>query len=124
MKCYSYCTADVLCYDLLKGFAKHNRLHATPAESVLWDFLRGNRLGKPFRRQHIIGMFIADFVCLPSMLIIELDGKYHSVPQQQISDDERTEWLEHQGFKVIRFTNDEVMCNTEYVLNIIKEKIR
>lgn len=121
---YSYCTADALCYKLLKQFAKHNRQHATAAESILWDFLRGNRLGQQFRRQHIIGMFIADFVSLDSMLIIELDGGYHSIPEQQISDAERTAWLNGQGYKVIRFTNDEVIGNTEQVLKTIKDNIK
>ncbi|MDE5947859.1 MAG: DUF559 domain-containing protein [Prevotella sp.] len=121
---YSYCTADVLCYKLLKQFAKHNRQYATQAESILWDFLRDKRLGQQFRRQHIIGMFIADFICLDSMLIIELDGRYHSIPEQQISDAERTAWLNEHGFKVIRFTNDEVICNIKHVLKTIKDNIK
>lgn len=121
---YSYCTADGSYYNLLRQFAKYNRQNPTPAESVLWHLLRGNQLGQPFRRQHIIGVFIADFVCLPSMLIIELDGGYHSIPEQQIADKERTAWLRQEGFNVVRFTNEEVMSNTEEVLKTIKENMK
>lgn len=124
MDSYIYQTAEAAYYNQLKQFAKENRLHPTQAESILWNLLRGNRLGKPFRRQHVIGMFIADFVCLPSMLIIELDGGYHSMPDQQISDRQRTEWLQRHGFKVVRFTNDEITGNPEHVLTIIKENMK
>ncbi len=124
MDCYIYQTAEAAYYNQLKLFAKENRLHPTQAESILWNLLRGNRLGKPFRRQHVIGMFIADFVCLPSMLIVELDGGYHSIPEQQISDRQRTEWLQQHGFKVVRFTNDEITGNPEHVLTTIKENMK
>jgi very-short-patch-repair endonuclease len=74
-------------------------------------------------RQHIIGDYIADFVCLSNRLLIELDGGYHQLPQQQRNDAARTEWLEKNGFTVIRFSNDEVLKNIEYVLKVIKEKL-
>ncbi len=121
---YIYQTAEAAYYDRLKLFAKEKRQYPTQAESILWDLLRGNRLGKPFRRQHVIGMFIADFVCLPSMLIIELDGGYHSMPGQQTSDRQRSEWLQQHGFKVVRFTNEEITGNPEHVLTIIKENLK
>jgi very-short-patch-repair endonuclease len=79
--------------------------------------------GGHFRRQHIIGQYIADFACLSHKLIIELDGVYHQLPNQQISDEERTEWLESKGFYVLRFTNEEVIGDTEKVLNKIKNYI-
>ena len=78
----------------------------------------------PFRRQHIIGNFIADFVCLPKKLIIEIDGGYHQLPDQQISDAERSSWLEQQGFKVIRFKNEEIIGNIDPILMKIKEYLR
>lgn len=118
-----YYTADSILYGLLKEFAKKNRQRETVAEMILWRFLRGCQLGVNFRRQHIIGMFITDFACLPKKLIIELDGGYHQLPDQQISDQERTEWLENKGFKVIRFTNDEVTGNTDGVINKIKKEL-
>ena len=62
-------------------------------------------------------------MCLPNSLIIELDGGYHQLPQQQRNDAARTEWLEEKGFTVIRFSNEDVLKNIEHVLEIIKEKL-
>ena len=74
--------------------------------------LRGRQLdGYKFRRQHIISSYIADFVCLNKRLIIEVDGLIHQIPENKISDAERTFELNELGFNVIRFTNDEI-CNT------------
>ena len=120
---YSYYTAAPYIYKLLREFARKNRAKPTEAEMVLWRELRGSQLGVPFRRQHIIGEYIADFVCLPAKIIIELDGRYHSLPEQQISDEERTQWLEQHGFKVIRFTNEQVLCDIENILLMIKKNI-
>ena len=123
MSDYLYATADLSLYSLLKTYARHNRQYSTEAESVLWDLIRNRRLGVSFRRQHIIGCFIADFCCLERKLIIELDGKYHSVPEQHISDKSRMEWLESRGYRVVRFMNEEVLCNIDNVLERIKETI-
>jgi len=112
--------ADPIMYSLLKDYAAENRKKPTEAESILWDCLRGNFWGVHFRRQHIIGMFIADFVCISHKLIIELDGKYHQLPDQQISDEERSKWLESKGFKVMRFSNEEVTNDIDHVLTAIK----
>ena len=120
---YSYCTAAPYVYKLLKSFAQENRANPTEAEMVLWRELRGNQLGEPFRRQHIIGEFIADFACLPAKLVVELDGRYHSLPEQQISDEERTQWLKRYGFNVIRFTNEQVLCDIDNVLLTIKKNM-
>lgn len=120
---YSYQTADPLLYSLLKEYARHNRNNPTPAEELLWNYLSSDGLGVTFKRQHIIGDCIADFVCLPNSLIIELDGGYHQLPQQQRNDAARTEWLEEKGFTVIRFSNEDVLNNIEHVLEIIKEKL-
>ena len=119
-----YNTADPSLYNLLKQFAEENRKHETMAEMVLWHYLRGGQCGVNFRRQHIIGPFIADFVCLPKRLVIELDGGYHQLPTQQTNDAYRTAWLENQGFKVIRFTNEEVIADTETTLNRIIYEIQ
>ena len=72
---------------------------------------------------HIIGNYIADFVCLPARLVIEIDGGYHQLPQQEVNDEVRTTWLNEQGFNVIRFTNEEVIANIESVLQTIKEHL-
>ena len=107
-------------YSLLKDLAKKNREHPTPAESALWKFLKNNALGCTFKRQHVVGAYIADFICIQARLIIEIDGGYHQLPEQQISDLERQQWLESQGFKVIRFTNEEVMADIERVIDTIE----
>ena len=115
-----YQSAEGSVYGELKEFAKENRKHPTQAESVLWEILRGKSLGCSFRRQHVIGPFIVDFVCLDKSLVIEIDGGYHQLPEQQTSDEERTKWLNGHGLKVIRFTNEEILTNTEQVINNIK----
>jgi very-short-patch-repair endonuclease len=114
-------TADPFLYEMLKDFAKKNRQKATEAETVLWEYLRKRQLGQPFRRQHIIGCFIADFCCIPAKLVIELDGGYHQLPQQQITDAMRQQWLESQGFTVIRFSNEEVIKDIDNVLETIEQ---
>ena len=120
---FGYEMADPMIYSLLKAFANENRRKPTGAESVLWGYLKGNQFGAHFRRQHIIGQFIADFVCLSHKLIIEVDGKYHQLPEQQISDEERTDWLEDKDFSVLRFTNEQIIADTDNVLNRIKDYI-
>ena len=92
----------------------------TPAESALWEVLRGKQFGYRFRRQHPIGDYIPDFVCLPKRLVIEVDGGYHFIGDQQLSDQERTEYLNQHGFEVLRFTNDEVIGNTEKIIKKIQ----
>ena len=124
MKNYPYCTADVSLYGRLKELARRNRSNPTEAESLLWLMVKGSRLGCKFKRQHIIGCFIVDFVCIETRLVVEIDGGYHSLPDQQTSDKERTAWLESQGFRVIRFTNAEVMQNTTSILQQIKENLK
>ncbi len=91
----------------------------------MWELLRGKKLeGYKFRRQHIIGSFIGDFLCLNPKLIIEIDGLNHQLPEQQISDFERSILLYHQGFEVIRFTNEEIINDTESVLNKILKTLK
>lgn len=115
--------ADPLLYSLLKEFAIENRKKTTEAEFILWNYLKGNTFGAHFRRQHIIGKFIADFVCLSRKLIIEVDGKYHQLPEQQITDEERTSWLKSKGFTVIRFKNEQIVADTNVVLETINAYI-
>lgn len=120
---YDYQTADPMLYALLKKFAQHNRNNPTEAEDLLWQYLRTDGLGVTFKRQHIIGDYIADFVCLSRKLIIELDGGYHQIPQQQVSDEERTKWLGERGFKVIRFTNEELFDRLDNVIRKIEDEL-
>ena len=106
-------------YKLLKAFAKENRIHATEAEVAFWKLVKGQNLGAKFLRQHIISDYIADFVCLESWLIVEIDGGYHYANEQMTWDAYRTEELEKLGFKVIRFCNDEVIFSPNKVIDII-----
>ena len=118
-----YQTANCANYDLLKAFAKEMRNNMTEAERHLWRYLQGDSFGVRFRNQHIIGDYIADFVSLKAKLVIEIDGGYHSLPNQMLLDEQRTKILESKGFKVIRFTNEEVLYKTGYVLSVIEDKI-
>ena len=110
-------------YELLKAFSRENRNNQTDAEKCLWQRLRCGELGVKFKRQHIIYDFIADFVCLEKMLVIEVDGAYHFTDKQIEYDAYRTEELEQFGFRILRFTNEEVIHETTKVINIIKESI-
>ena len=110
-------------YQLLKEFSKENRKWATEAEAALWNALRGKNLGEKFRRQHIIGDFIVDFVCLSKQLVIEVDGKYHYTEDQKAANELRTKILQEMGFREIRFTNEEILANTENVISIIKAEL-
>ena len=120
---YEYQTADPSQYHLLREYAQYNRNHPTEAESLLWEYLRAGALGVSFKRQHVIGDYIADFICLSQKLIIELDGAYHNTPKQELSDQQRTEWLESKGYCVIRFTNEELFSNIDKVLETIKDNL-
>ena len=113
-------SADPLLYGVLKEFAKEHRENPTDAEMALWQMLRRKGLDYKFRRQHIIGDCIADFFCCENNLCIEIDGGYHNVPSQIKRDEERTLYLERMGCKELRFTNEEVIANTDAVLEVIK----
>lgn len=110
-------------YHLLKAFALENRREQTCAEKMLWDEISKNRYGFKFRRQHIIGIFIADFVCLKYRLVIEVDGGYHGQSDQQASDALRTKALNDAGFKVIRFTNEEVVADPKAIAEKIYDEL-
>jgi len=86
--------------------------------------LRRKTLGVEFRRQHIIGDYIADFICLEKKLIIEVDGGYHSLPDQVEDDETRSRNLEALGYHVIRFSNEEVLNDTASVVERIKKRIQ
>ena len=112
-------TAHPDIYQILKNNAVNNRKTPTDAETLLWQCIRDRQLGLKFRRQHAIGDYIADFICLEISLIIEVDGEYHNSEEQQEKDTIRTKYLNEQGFYVLRFTNNEVINQTEWVLKRI-----
>ena len=102
---------------------RHLRKNPTDAEQKLWSCLRRKQLhGYRFRRQRPIGPYIVDFVCLEVSLIIEVDGGQHA---EQIEKDEaRTSFLEKEGFRVIRFWNNDVLVNTDGVLDVILQDLQ
>jgi very-short-patch-repair endonuclease len=109
-------------WEKLQPIAREMRHDPTPAENTLWQKLRGNQLdGLYFRRQHGIGRFIVDFCCCQAKLVIEVDGSIHQYTVEE--DAIRQEFIESLGFRVIRFTNDEVLNDLVHVLIRIKETI-
>ncbi len=116
-------TADPTLYAELKEKAERMRKNPTDAESAMWEMLRGKNLDAKFRRQHIIGDYIVDFVCLEAQLIIEIDGGYHNDPEQTEIDRQRTNFLQSKGFSVLRFTNEEVIGNTDETLGVIRNAL-
>jgi leucyl-tRNA synthetase len=119
-----YMTGDSQTAKNLLVNAKEMRKEPTFAEAMLWDAVRNKKLDGKFRRQHLIGNYIVDFVCLESRLVVEVDGEYHNTPEQIELDSERTFELEQKyRFKVIRFTNEEVKRGIDTVLTKIKEEL-
>lgn len=102
----------------MKQLARALRKNQTDAEKLLWYRLRNRQLvGCKFRRQQIIGPYIADFLCLEPKLIIELDGGQHATRQDQ--DEQRTRFLESLGYWVLRFWNHDVLRDINSVLEVI-----
>ena len=134
-------SADPVYYGKLKEYAQENRNHPTEAEALLWSVLSGRRtsvsqqasgeksplgdLGAfKFRRQHIIGQYIADFACLDKGLVIELDGHHHSLPPVNEDDTIRTEFLNEEGYRVIRVTNEQVLHHLDETLGQIRSALQ
>ncbi|MBS1624719.1 MAG: leucine--tRNA ligase [Bacteroidetes bacterium] len=116
-----YNTTDQLTWKANIDNAKANRSGQTQAEDIVWQRLRANALGYRFRRQHLIGSYIPDFVCLKKALVVEIDGGIHN--EQKEADEQRTKELNEQGFKVIRFTNEEVISNIDSVIASIQKQL-
>ena len=116
-----YMTTDAYAWKRLKVFARENRQHQTRAEELLWQRLRNRQLGVRFRRQHAIGDFIVDFVCIEKKLVVEVDGEIHF--RQKAQDDVRTGLIMSRGFRVIRFWNDEVIQDIDAVVSRIRKAL-
>jgi very-short-patch-repair endonuclease len=121
---FSYQNADPFYYGQLKVWAKEMRAKPTEAEAILRDNVRANNLGHKFLYQYIIGQFIVDFLCPDSKLVIEVDGGYHSEIEQEYDDEQRSLWLEKMGYKVIRFSNEQVISDIDNVLKEIKKYLQ
>lgn len=107
-------------YHLLKEYAKQMRKNPTEAEAFLWHNIRNKALGIEFKRQVVILDYIADFYAPEQQLIIEVDGGYHNTPEQMVLDEDRTMRLESMGYNILRFTNEEVLCDIENVIYKIR----
>ena len=101
--------------------AKELRGDMTPAEKLLWQELRADKLGVHFRRQQIIAGFIVDFYCHKAALVIEVDGAIHGL--QQDEDASREKALREMGLRIVRFKNDEILQNLFVVVRKIREQL-
>jgi very-short-patch-repair endonuclease len=99
-----------------RDFARTLRTNATDAERVLWRALRSGQVGARFRRQHPLGPYVLDFVCVAQRLAVEVDGGQHS---GSVHDAARDAWLTSQGWRVLRFWNNDVMNNIDGALTVI-----
>ncbi|SDQ91430.1 endonuclease domain-containing protein [Pseudoxanthomonas sp. CF125] len=102
-------------------FARQLRRQMTDAEASLWYHLRNRALlGCKFRRQHPIGPYIVDFACVERKLVIELDGSQHA---DSASDSARTSWIQANGYRVLRFWNNDALRQQQVVLAVILEAL-
>jgi very-short-patch-repair endonuclease len=109
---------DTALWHKLKLAAREMRHKPTPAEKALWQRLRNRQIANArFRRQHNIDRFIADFYCAEAGLAIELDGPIHQYSEE--ADQIRQEILESLGFRVLRFTNEQVLTALPEVIDAI-----
>ena len=111
--------------NLVFGFAKQLRKEMTDAEKILWMHLKSGIQNLKFRRQHPIGLYVADFFCHKLKLIVEVDGNIHDLEEIKIYDKEREKYFIGLGYKIIRFSNKQVHNKLEYILaeiNSIAEK--
>jgi very-short-patch-repair endonuclease len=100
--------------------ARRLRMNATDAEATLWRHLRKLETeGTHFRRQVPIGPYVADFACMAARIVIEVDGSQHGEDENKARDDERTRWLESEGYRVVRFWNNDLVQNIDGVLDVI-----
>lgn len=104
---------------LLFARAKELRSNTTEAEILLWSYLKTNPLGYKFRRQHPLGIYIADFFSYKLKMVIEVDGKIHNVIEVKTNDTQRQQLIEADDIVVIRFKNEEVLKSLETVVTKI-----
>ncbi len=103
--------------------ARELRQRSTDSERRLWHWLRNRQIdGVKFRRQVPIGNYVVDFVAADRRLIVEIDGGQHVLQEEY--DRRRTSWLEEQGYRVIRFWSNEVLTNTEGVIEAISTALK
>ena len=104
--------------------ARNLRKKQTEQEKIIWSVIRNRQFyGLKFKRQVLIGIYIVDFCCNEKKVVIELDGGQHNEPNNRIYDKNRTAFIESEGYKVIRFWNNDVNCNLEGVYKKLQEEI-
>ena len=112
-------------WEAVSNYAKKNRQNQTKAEKLLWERLRDRKIQNlKFRRQHPIEGYIADFVCLEKKLVVEVDGGYHDEEDQRKTDEFRTKTLQKNGYRLIRFANDDVIEKMNWVLEEIERALQ
>ena len=104
---------------LIFARAKGLRKNMTAAEILLWGYLKTDPFGYKFRRQHPLGIYIADFFSYKLKLVIEVDGEVHNNDNVKLNDEKRQQGIESDGIEVIRFKNEEVMKTLEVVMEKI-----
>ena len=101
--------------------AKALRQTATPAEKILWRYIRNRKMfDLKFRRQHPLKYFVADFYCHELLLVIELDGNIHNLPEVKKYDAEREQLISSLGITILRFSNNDVFYEPEKIENAVK----
>lgn len=121
---WAHTHTDRAIFQDIKEHARYMRQNPTPAERTLWRRLRAKQVGGfRFRRQHPIGRFIADFYCAAARLVIEIDGSIHDATEQREYDAARQAHLEEVGLRVLRFSNAEVINETDVVVEVIVEAV-
>jgi len=107
------------------ALARNLRSEETKAERTLWSRLRNRQLeGAKFRRQQPLGAYIVDFVTFEHRLVVEIDGGQHGAAEARERDASRTAWLQENGYRILRFWNNDVLGNMDGVLERIREALR
>ena len=104
-------------------YAKKLRNNPTRAEEKLWTYLRKHLTGYRFRRQHPMWKYVVDFYCHYLKLVIEIDGGIHLDVNVQDKDDDKEKDIRNLGLEIIRFTNEEVLCDIDSVMSRLYQKI-
>jgi imidazole glycerol-phosphate synthase subunit HisF len=103
--------------------ARDLRNRSTPAEEILWSYLKTKPHGLKFRRQHPYSIFILDFYCHAIKIVIEVDGSIHNLKEVKANDQRRQDLLEKDGLTILRFTNEEILNYPEVVISKIECEI-
>ena len=120
---YRRSKTDIHSLPKLRGFRTKLRSSLTPAEARMWSILKNSKLdGRKFRRQHSIGTYILDFYCASEKLAVELDGSKHFSAGGAEYDRKRNLYLKQQGINVLRFENNMVFDDEEWMLGVIRSQ--